>query len=116
MRALPAASAARAPESETGTKISLSSASASQVPDAFTQSTSPCLMEELPPAPCTSSMFRPTRADMRRNSFRISGCCIARTSPAEMFHRPVRHSSFRAGCGPDRRQLGGIRQRLPVGA
>src|SRR5205085_10562660 len=62
-------------------------------------STSPCLIDELPPAACVSRMFLPTRADMRRSSFSITGCCIFETSPGQTFNCPMR----RAGQLKDRK-------------
>src|SRR5205085_5672371 len=113
----PLARAARAPESEIGRKMSLISASASQVPEAFTQSTSPCLTEELPPAACVSRMFLPTRADMRRSSFRIAGCRIFKTSPGQIFNHPMRRAGFRAGQCADRLgQVSRLRECFPMNA
>ena len=69
----PAFSVASALGRSTGTRISCSSALISQVPEAFTQSTSPSLMDVFPPDPCTSVRSTPSRRLSAWRSSRSEG-------------------------------------------
>src|SRR5262245_31212622 len=86
---IPASRARNAPPRSTGTKISRSSASANQAPDALTQSVSPSLIEVFPPAPCTRLMSRPMRAETFRRSCNSAGWFMRSSSPDQPRDRPL---------------------------